>query len=79
MSQVNRRKCSPPRRPDSWSDRYHPIRDYQVGLDVAETFFGNVLSCQNLFKQVKLWFYKLPAAGVGIEAVKLKKQMPEKA
>ena len=51
MSQVNRRKCSPPRRPDSWSDRYHPIRDYQVGLDVAETFFGNVLSCQNLFKK----------------------------
>ena len=31
------------------------------------------------YKTSKLWFYKLPAAGVKISAVKLKKQMPEKA
>ena len=29
-------------------------------------------------KQVKLWFYKLPVAGVGIEAVKLRNRIAEK-
>ena len=33
---------------------------------------------EGIYKQVKQWFYKLPIAGVGIEAVKLRNRTAEK-
>ena len=39
-----------------------------------EDAFFEVSHVWQLSKQVKLWFYKLPAAGVGISAKKLKLQ-----
>ena len=39
---------------------------------------GESLRKSQCYKQVKLWFYKLPVAGVGIEAVKLRNRIAEK-
>ena len=43
-----------------------------------EMYNVNVLKYPVKLKQVKQWFYKLPVAGVGIEAVKLRNRIGEK-
>ena len=54
--------------PSSMSKR--PSRKHRQGQWTCLLYY--------LSKQVKQWFYKLPVAGVGIEAVKLRNRIAEK-